>query len=133
MNVEFADLVPTENMTLRQRILVANGTVAFSILVGVKIVGDHQIYATLLFTFLQGVQKCGEIRAKFVVAIDNFEIYAGSIQQTLVDAFPMTTVFLMDNPDDVGIFGSVFIGNDAGVVFGTVIYHNDFHSVTAYD
>ena len=37
----------------------------------------------------------------------------------------MAAVLLMDNADDGGVFGGVFIGDLAGVVFGAVIHKDD--------
>ena len=44
----------------------------------------------------------------------------------LIDAFAMAAIFLMDNPDNVGIFLLIAISDGAGVVRTAIIHQDDF-------
>ena len=76
--------------------------------------------------------KVGNIRIAYpVITVDNLVIFAGGVSKTHIDAFSMATVFLVYDPDDIGISLGVCIGNGAGAILGAIINDHDFHPFSA--
>ena len=60
-----------------------------------------------------------------VVAVHHLVINAGGIADALVDALAVAAVFLVDGPDDGGVFGGVFVADGGGFVLGGPVVHQD--------
>ena len=97
----------------------------------IVVVGHRQIHTTPGFAVFQHVQKGREVFADRVVTVHHLEICTGGMPQSLVDALAVAAVFLMDHPDNTGIFVCIGIGDGTGVVPGTIINDDDLHPVSA--
>ena len=124
---EALHLLPAEAAVLGQRIGIADGTVAHAVMVDIIVVGDHQVR----LAGFQRVQEAHEVFGNAVVAVHHLEEFSGGVLQALVDAGAVTAVFLMDDPDDVGIFCGIFIADFPGIVPGAVVDDDDLHPVAA--
>ena len=51
--------------------------------------------------------------------------------ETLVDALAVAAVFLVDDPNDIGVLGGIGVGNGAGTVGGAVVNNDDLHAIPA--
>ena len=118
---------PGKHFILRKCRCITHCFFMFYSLLIINIVADHHIRCfSLMHQFCQLRQH---LRIIFliqpVIAVYDFEIQAGGIFQTGVDCLSVTAVFLMYCFDNGWIFGSIFICNLCGSVFGRTVIHND--------
>jgi hypothetical protein len=97
----------------------------------VVVVGHHKVDAALSLALLKLVKEGGKIIAHHVIGVNNLEIRAACVNETLIYTLTVATVFLVDDPHDAGILFRIGIGNGTGIILGTIVDDDDLHAFTA--
>ena len=116
---EPADVVPAEDLVLRQDVVVTDHFLVFHADFFVHIVGNDHIHFS--FGFHKVFYGFKDLVKRFlihpVVAVHDFKIFSGGMAQPPVHCVAVSAVFFADRFDNGGIFFLIAFGDGLGAVF----------------
>ena len=129
VQTETPDIVPAEDLVLREHVVIADHLLVLHADFFIYIVcDDHIDFRVRLNKAFDRVEDLKErILIHPVVAVHNLKILSGGVLQTAVDSVAVSSVFFFDSFYDRGVLFLIALGYFLRAVFGTVVDHEDLN------
>ena len=133
VQTEATDIIPAENLVLREHIIVADDFFICHAHLLIHIIRDHHINLGICFHkplhSLKDLEQGVLIHP--VITVHDFEVFPRSVLEAAVDGVPVSAVFFLDGFDNAGIFFLVTLRDFLGPILGTVVDYDDLYIIAA--